>query len=57
MEVRLNPKKKKITINYDLKEESKEILSYAQRLVEMLPGYFVKILPFSKNKKDKGSQS
>lgn len=57
MEVKIDPKKKKIVIKYDIKEESKKILSQAQSLAESLPEYFVKILPFSKSKKDKGSRS
>ena len=57
MEIKINPEKKKIVIKYDITEESKKILSQAQKLAESLPEYLVKILPFSKSKKDKGSQS
>ena len=57
MEIKINPEKKKIVIKYDITEESKKILSQAQSLAESLPEYLVKILPFSKSKKDKGSQS
>jgi len=57
MEIKINPKKKKIVISYDIKEESKKILSQAQSLAESLPDYLVKIVQtFSKSKKDKGSR-
>jgi len=57
MEIKINPEKKKVVIKYDITEESKKIISQAQKLAESLPEYLVKILPFSKSKKDKGSQS
>jgi hypothetical protein len=56
MEIKIDPKKKKIVIKYDVTEESKKILSHAQNLVNTLPHYAVKILPFVKSKKDKESQ-
>ena len=56
MEIKIDPKKKKIVIKYDVTEESKKILSHAQNLVKTLPHYAVKILPFVKSKKDKESQ-
>ena len=58
MEIKIDPKKKKIVIKYDITEESKKILSQAQKLAESLPGYLLKIVQnSSKNKKDKESQS
>jgi len=58
MEIKIDPKKKKIVIKYDITEESKKILSQAQKLAESLPEYLMKIVQTSsKNKKDKGSQS
>jgi hypothetical protein len=56
MEIKIDPKKKKIVIKYDVIEESKKILSHAQNLVNSLPHYALKILPFVKSKKDKESQ-
>ena len=58
MEIKIDPKKKKIVIKYDITEESKKILSQAQKLAESLPEYLMKIVQTSsKSKKDKGSQS
>ena len=58
MEIKIDPKKKKIVIKYDITEESKKILSQAQKIAESLPEYLMKIVQTSsKNKKDKGSQS
>ena len=56
MEIRIDSKNKKIIIEYDVTEESKKILSHAQNLVNSLPHYALKILPFAKSKKDKESQ-
>ncbi len=56
MEIRIDTKNKKIIIEYDVTEESKKILSHAQNLVNSLPHYALKILPFVKSKKDKESQ-
>jgi len=58
MEIKIDPKKKKIVIKYDITEESKKILSQAQKLAESLPGYLLKIVQSSsKSKKDKESRS
>ena len=58
MEIKINPKKKKIVISYDIKEESKKILSQAQSLAEHLPDYLMKIVrTSSKSKKCKENQS
>ena len=58
MEIKINPKKKKIVISYDIKEESKKILSQAKSLAEHLPDYLMKIVQTSsKSKKDKESRS
>ena len=57
MEIKIDSEKKKIVIKYDITEESKKVLSHAQSLVDDLPHYIVKILPFVKSKKDKESQS
>lgn len=58
MEIKIDPKKKKIVIKYDITEESRKILSQAQKLAESLPEYLMKIVQTSsKSKKDKGSQS
>lgn len=57
MEIRIDSENKQIIIEYDIREESKKILSHAQNLVDSLPYYAVKILPFVKSKKDKESQS
>lgn len=58
MEIKIDPKKKKIVIKYDITEESKKILSQAQNLAESLPDYLLKIVQSSsKNKKGKGSRS
>jgi len=58
MEIKINPKKKKIVISYDINEESKKIISQAQSLAEHLPDYLLKIVQTSsKSKKDKESRS
>ncbi len=57
MEIKIDSEKKKIVIKYDITEESKKVLSHAQSLVDDLPHYIVKILPFVKSKKDKENQS
>ena len=57
MKIKIDHLKKIIVIKCDITEESKKIITQIQSLTENLPGYLVKILPFVKNKKDKGNQS
>jgi hypothetical protein len=57
MKIKIDHLKKIIVIKCDITEESNKIITQIQSLAENLPRYLVKILPFVKNKKDKGNQS
>ena len=56
MEIKIDPKKKTIKINYDVSKDSKKLFAQLESLVKSLPGYLVEVLPSLKSKKDKGSQ-